>query len=53
MLRLLLAERRGAVAVEYAMIAVGIAAAIAAVVFQLGTAIETVWYSKLLGMFGG
>lgn len=42
-----LADERAATAIEYAMIAAGIAAAIAATVFTLGTGVKTQLYQKI------
>lgn len=42
-----LADDRAATAVEYAMIAAGIAAAIAATVFTLGTGVKNQLYQKI------
>jgi pilus assembly protein Flp/PilA len=40
-------DERGATAVEYAMIASGVAVAIAGTVWNLGTAIKTTLYDKI------
>ena len=37
----------GATAIEYAMIAAGIGATIAATVFNMGTTLKTVWWDKI------
>jgi len=41
------ADERGATAIEYAMIAAGIGATIAATVFNMGTTLKTVWWDKI------
>jgi pilus assembly protein Flp/PilA len=44
-------DRRGATAIEYAMIAGGVSIAIVAVVVQVGDSMKTLFYDKLVGMF--
>ena len=41
------ADDRGATAIEYAMIAAGVGAAIAATVYNLGTTIQDTLYNKI------
>ena len=41
------ADECGATAIEYAMIAAGIGATIAATVFNMGTTLKTVWWDKI------
>jgi len=41
------ADESGATAIEYAMIAAGIGATIAATVFNMGTTLKTVWWDKI------
>jgi len=41
------ADERGATAIEYALIAAGIGATIAATVFNVGTTLKTVWWDKI------
>jgi pilus assembly protein Flp/PilA len=43
------ADERGATAIEYAMIASGVAVAIAATVWSLGSSIKTTLYDKISG----
>jgi Flp pilus assembly pilin Flp len=47
----LLADERAATAIEYAMIAAGIGAAIAATVFGLGTTVKQSLYDKIFDAF--
>ncbi len=47
----LLADERAATAIEYAMIASGVAAAIAATVFSLGTQVKQSLYQKVSDAF--
>ena len=47
------ADESGATAIEYAMIASGVGACIAATVFSLGSALKTGFYDKLAAMFPG
>ena len=47
----LLADERAATAIEYAMIAAGVGAAIAATVFTLGSSVKTNLYEKISDMF--
>ena len=51
-LRRFAADERGATAIEYAMIAAGIGATVAAVVFQLGSKVKENFYDRLAGLFG-
>ena len=44
-------DTRGATAIEYALIAAGIGAAVASTVWGLGDTIKTTFYDKLLSMF--
>jgi pilus assembly protein Flp/PilA len=46
-----IADERGATAIEYAMIAAGIGAAISATVFSLGSAVKTSLYDKIAAAF--
>jgi pilus assembly protein Flp/PilA len=48
--RFLVDDERGATAIEYAMIAAGIGAAIAATVFSFGSALKTTFYDKISAM---
>ena len=41
------ADERGATAIEYALIAAGIGATIAATVYNMGTTLKTVWWDKI------
>ena len=41
------ADERGATAIEYALIAAGIGATIAATVFNMGSTLKTVWWDKI------
>jgi pilus assembly protein Flp/PilA len=41
------ADQNGATAIEYALIAAGIGATIAATVFGMGTTLKTVWWDKI------
>jgi len=45
------ADESGATAIEYAMIASGVGACIAATVFSLGSALKVGFYDKLASMF--
>ena len=47
----LLDDESGSTAIEYAMIAAGVGAAIAATVFSLGTAVKQQLYDKIAGIF--
>jgi pilus assembly protein Flp/PilA len=47
----LAADQRGATSIEYAMIASGVAAVIAATVFGFGSTLKTTFYDKLASMF--
>jgi pilus assembly protein Flp/PilA len=44
------ADQRGATAIEYSMIAVGVAMAIIATVMSLGSTLKTTFYDRLLSM---
>jgi pilus assembly protein Flp/PilA len=44
-------DESGATAIEYALIAAGIAVAISGAVWALGSGIKTTFYDKLAGMF--
>lgn len=44
-------DESGATAIEYAMIAAGVGAFIAATVMNLGSTLKTTFYDKLSGMF--
>ena len=52
-LRALVRNRDGATSIEYAVVAAGVGAAVAATVYALGTAISTNFYDNLTGLFGG
>ena len=41
------ADESGATAIEYALIAAGIGATIAATVYNMGTTLKTVWWDKI------
>ena len=41
------ADESGATAIEYAMMAAGIGATIAATVYNMGTTLKTVWWDKV------
>jgi len=47
----LLLDERGATAIEYAMIAAGVGAAIAATVFSLGSSVKENLYQKISDAF--
>lgn len=46
-----LADERGATAIEYAMIAAGVGAFIAATVLGMGSELKTTFYDKLASLF--
>jgi pilus assembly protein Flp/PilA len=46
-----LAAEQGATAIEYALIASGLAVAVASTVFGLGTALKTGFYDKIAALF--
>jgi pilus assembly protein Flp/PilA len=46
-----IADERGATAIEYALMAVGISVAISATVFNLGSELKTNYYDKLAALF--
>jgi pilus assembly protein Flp/PilA len=41
------ADQQGATSIEYAMIAAGVGATIAATIFSLGSALKESWYDKV------
>jgi pilus assembly protein Flp/PilA len=45
------ADERGATAIEYALVASGIAVTIAATVFSLGSYLKTAYYDKIAALF--
>ena len=45
-----LADERGATAIEYALIAAGVGATIAATVFGFGSNLKTVFYDKIAAL---
>jgi len=49
-LRARLADERGATAIEYALIAAGIGATIAATVFSFGSDLKTTFYDKIASL---
>jgi pilus assembly protein Flp/PilA len=49
--RQFLADRQGATAIEYALIAAGVGVTIASTVWGVGSALKTNWYDKLASMF--
>jgi pilus assembly protein Flp/PilA len=51
LLRRFLADTSGATAIEYAMIAAGVGAAVASAVWSLGTAVKTTLYQKISAAF--
>ena len=46
-----LRDERGATAIEYAMIAAGVGAAVASAVYGLGTSVQTTLYNKIANIF--
>ena len=50
MRELIATDERGATAIEYAMIAAGIGAAIAATVFGFGSELKSTFYEKIAGL---
>jgi pilus assembly protein Flp/PilA len=50
-LRRFLADERGTTAIEYALVAGGVAVAIAATIMNLGTEVKTQLYEKLTTLF--
>jgi len=44
------ADESGATAIEYALIAAGIGATVAATVFNMGTKLKEVWWDKIGGI---
>jgi Flp pilus assembly pilin Flp len=51
MRRFLVADEHGATAIEYALVAAGVGAAIAATVFGFGSALKTTFYDKIAALF--
>jgi pilus assembly protein Flp/PilA len=49
--RFLVSDERGATAIEYALIAAGVAVAISATVFSLGSEVKTTLYDKIAAAF--
>ena len=49
--RLIVADERGATAIEYAMVAAGVGAAVATTVWGVGSAIKTNFYDAIAAMF--
>ena len=47
LVRLFHTDQSGATAIEYALIAAGVGATIAATVFGMGTNLKTVWWDKV------
>jgi Flp pilus assembly pilin Flp len=47
LLRRFCADERGTTAIEYALIAAGIGATIAATVYNMGSTLKTVWWDKI------
>ena len=45
------ADESGTTAIEYALIAAGIGATIAATVYNMGSTLKTVWWDKIGGIF--
>lgn len=45
-----LADQRGGTAIEYALVASGIGAAVAGTIWNLGTEIQTTFYNKLTAL---
>jgi pilus assembly protein Flp/PilA len=50
LLRRCLADERGATAIEYALVACGVGATIAATVFGFGSNLKTVFYDKIAAL---
>jgi pilus assembly protein Flp/PilA len=50
LVRRCLADEHGATAIEYALIACGVGAAIAATVFGFGSNLKTVFYDKIAAL---
>jgi pilus assembly protein Flp/PilA len=50
LVRRCLADERGATAIEYALVAAGVGAAIAATVFGFGSNLKTVFYDKIAAL---
>lgn len=46
-----LGDERGATAIEYAMIAAGVGAAVASTVWTLGESVQTTLYNKIANIF--
>jgi len=51
LVRRFLADRQGATAIEYAMIAAGVGATIASTVWGVGSVLKANWYDKLTNVF--
>jgi pilus assembly protein Flp/PilA len=51
MRQFLVSDEHGATAIEYALIAAGVAAAISSTVFGLGSQLKTTFYDKLTALF--
>jgi len=49
--RFLVSDEHGATAIEYALIAAGVAVAISATVFSLGSEVKTTLYDKIAAAF--
>ncbi len=47
LLRRFRADERGTTAIEYALIAAGVGATIAATVYNMGSTLKTVWWDKI------
>ncbi len=47
LLRSFRADENGTTAIEYALIAAGVGATIAATVYNMGTTLKTVWWDKI------
>jgi pilus assembly protein Flp/PilA len=45
------ADESGTTAIEYALIAAGIGATIAATVYNMGSTLKTVWWDKIANVF--
>jgi pilus assembly protein Flp/PilA len=51
MRQFLVSDEHGATAIEYALIAAGVAVAISSTVFGLGSQLKTTFYDKLTALF--
>jgi len=49
--RQFLADRQGATAIEYALVAAGVGVTVATTVWGVGSALKANWYDKLASMF--